>query len=146
MKSPYFPSLLLVLTLTQTEFEYSLSDRRISQEEWHQFRFGGLPMASDPSQWTFDGMPGMPGMPDIEMPAQVIQASADPQKQTTLETNIQDVEVGKDKLVLVNDQGTIKMLRASQLPTVSKQQNTDVTTQTPSTVIQMPLKLYLSKG
>ena len=87
------------------------------------------------------------------MGGQVIQAQAAPanqqqsQKQeSTLETNIQDVEVGKDKLVLVNDQGTIKMLRASQLPTMTSKQNTDVTTQTPSTVIQMPLEQYLTKG
>ena len=129
-------ALVLVLTLI---VKSCLCERRVSQEEWHRYHFGGMAVPSDPNQWTMT-VPNSysNNSPDVE--AQVGAANSQ------FETNIQTVEVGKDKLVLVNDEGSIKMVKASQLPTVNKQASAPATTEVPNTVIQMPLDQYYAKG
>ena len=97
-----------------------------------------MPVATDPNQWAMN-------MPEMETDV-IQQSGVQPTDTNTFQTNIQNVEVGRDKLVLVNDQGSIKMLRASQLPTMTKQNDVPTTQTPPPTVIQMPLDQYLTKG
>ena len=135
MKRSYFLS-ILILCLISNQFSSTFSERRISQEEWQQIRYDAL--GSDAAQWTFNN-----GDNNANLQTTVIENSS---SSPTMETNIQSVDVGRDKLVLVNDEGSIKMVRASQLPTMSKP-NTDVIVTTPApqpTVLQMPYDQYLA--
>ncbi len=86
----------------------SHSERKLTEEEWHHLKLG-----SDATQWALNNEND--GQTDSES-GHITNGAIE----GSVETNVQSVDVGKDKLVLVNDRGTIKMLRAHQLPIAPK--------------------------
>jgi hypothetical protein len=123
MPKSYFPFIInIIIFITFSRIDLSHSARKLTEEQWHHLKLG-----SDATQWALNNEND--GQTDITNGA--IEGS--------IETNVQSVDVGKDKLVLVNDRGTIKMLRAHQLPIAPK--HTGATTTRP--LRQTPFNSYI---
>jgi hypothetical protein len=119
MPKSYFHFIInIIIFITFNTINLSHSERKLTEEEWHHLKLG-----SDATQWALNNEND--GQMDSES-GHITNGAVE----GLVETNVQSVDVGKDKLVLVNDRGTIKMLRAHQLPTAPKHR--DATTTRPS--------------